>query len=150
MQTRKINIKAATKATAVKAATAKPANNKAQLAVAAATNDKLASGKPAVKPASFIKHDTSANYAGASQPFTSRKSRTPIEATFNRLDGYGLTDRDNAFLASLKAAYGKAEFPRLNADAGNLRRAIERGYIAYGKAPNTFTLTERALTARFA
>ena len=80
------------------------------------------------------KHDIKANYAGASQPFTSRKSRTPITAVFNSLAGHPTSDRDNAFITALKNTYAAAEFPRLNADAGNLRRAIERGFINYGQA----------------
>lgn len=135
------NIKINTKANTTKAASkaAKPAD---ATPVAPATEAKA---KPAL-----AKHDLTHTYAGASAPFTSRKSRTPINAEFNRLAGEPITSRDAAFLNALKTTYGKAEFPRLNADAGNLRRAIERGYLNYGKAPNSFMLTERALTERLA
>lgn len=103
------------------------------------------------KPVPVIaKHDITTAYAGPSKPFTSRKSRTAITAEFNVYANAALTDRDCAFLHGLKQTYGNAEFPRLNADAGNLRRAIERGYINYGEALNSFILTEKALTSRFA
>lgn len=98
----------------------------------------------------FAKHDIITSYAGASKPFTTRKSRTPINAAFNSLPDAILTDRDEAFLAGLKKQYAGEQFPRLNADAGNLRRAIERGFIQYGTESNTFQLTEKALTQRFA
>lgn len=129
--------------------TTKAATSEAQ-AVQTIATDAPASEAQAPATPIVTKHDIKANYAGASQPFTSRKSRTPITAVFNSLAGHPTSDRDNAFITALKNTYAAAEFPRLNADAGNLRRAIERGFINYGSQPNTFVLTESALTTRLA
>jgi len=86
-------------------------------------------------------HELTTAYSGASAPFNARKSSTKITAIFNSFSDYPLTERDNAFLNSLFTKYQYNPFPRLNADAGNLRRAIERGALNYGETPNTFVIT---------
>lgn len=129
---------------------AKPAADAINVSAIVSESKADAAASEAKAKSVFAKHEIVTTYAGASKPFTSRKSRTAISAVYNSLAGHPLSDRDNAFLAGLKAKYNGEQFPRLNADAGNLRRAIERGYINYGTEPNTFVLTELALTSRLA
>lgn len=122
----------------------------------------------AEKAARFLHNVASYNATGIiSQSFgkKSASAKTPLFiADFNTKAGAILTPRDNAFLAALKAQYKAQPFPRGDADAGNLRRAIERGFIQFhsgatskidGREYTTgadalFTLTENALSTRFA
>src|SRR5574343_2073879 len=100
----------------------KQANKKAINAsaiVAANKAEKIESENAQAKLQTLATHELTTSYAGASKPYTTRKSRTPISAVYNSLAGAMLTERDTAFLAALKAKYGKQSFPRLNADAEN-------------------------------
>lgn len=119
------------------------------------------------KAARFLHNATNYNASGIiSQSFgkKSASAKTPLFiAEFNQKAGAMLTPRDNAFLAVIKAQYKNAPFPRGDADAGNMRRAIERGFIAFhsgatskidGREYTTgadalFILTENALSTRF-
>ena len=83
--------------------------------------------------------------------FGKKRSRTRINPElFNTLPDATITYRDETFLRALKATYNTTAFPRADADAGNLRRAIERGYIKYVSGDTAsesclFQLTPKAI-----
>ncbi len=151
MQNTKATKKAANKAN-VKAA------KKAPAVTTTATDAEAA---PKAKIQRFT-HNIAGSYNGLSQSFGKKRSATPINTrAFDTMPDAMLTPRDNAFLADIKAAYKSSEFKRGDLDAGNMRRAIERGFITYVSgnldgngyttgADSLFKLTEKALKQKFA
>ena len=112
--------------------------------------------KPAKLPR--YQHDINAykyDSSIASLSFGKKKSKTAIQIDkFNTLPQALLTLRDTQFLAHLYKLYTANEFLRGDCDAGNLRRAIERGYISYisGNPASencTFQLTQKALNDKY-
>jgi hypothetical protein len=112
--------------------------------------------KPAKLPR--FQHDINAykyDSSIASLSFGKKKSKTAIQINnFNKLPHAALTIRDTQFLAHLYKLYNGSEFLRGDCDAGNLSRAIARGYIAYisGNPASdncTFQLTKKALSDKY-
>lgn len=89
-------------------------------------------------------------YDGPSPVINVRKSRTAINAEFNAYPNATLTARDEAFIRGLRNEAKRGQFQRLNLDAGNLRRAIERGFVrpvnvtGADTAAHTYVLAEKA------
>lgn len=146
------NKKSNTKATATKKAA--PAKAKTQ---AKATPAKNAGATPKTEKAQRFIHNLTTTYNGASTSFGKNRSRTRIAIeSFDTKSDAPLTARDNAFIGAIKAQYGiNAEFQRGDADAGNMRRAIERGYMQH-KAGDpasdtaTYILTDKCNGLKFA
>ena len=122
----------------------------ATAAPAAPANKKTAAPKP-----QRILHSVTDTYKAdetiQSLSFGKKRSRTRIiPENFDTLPNAALTYRDETFLRALKATYNTTAFPRADADAGNLRRAIERGYIKYVSGDTAsesclFQLTPKAI-----
>lgn len=144
---RKLKLKASTSPAAVNTS-AKPANKRTAKAAAKAANKPTAKagkrGKPATKPttakAEKPKREKRANrpvhgeavqltYAGPSATLNrpSTDANTPVRFRPSR----GLSERVASLVADMHRAYGSKPFPRLNAGAGALGRALFLGHIEY-------------------
>lgn len=120
-------------------------------------------GKPvAAKPAKPGKakpeagpdiHGTRGTYTGASPSFRGHGKRlSPI--VLDRIPGT-YTDRDNAFLHDLYAAYGTKPFARRDADAGAISRLIGHGALHHVSGELDmrdckFAVTAKAVKTRLA
>ena len=138
-----------------------PTNRKIKIARNAKPATKAASkpakqaAKPAAKPEAAKPdiHGLTSGYRGASPVFRGHgRKLTPI--VLDRVPGR-FTDRDLAFLRALYGAHKTGAFRRLDADAGNLSRAIGHGYIAHvsgalDQRDATFRITDKAVRERFA
>lgn len=102
-----------------------------------------------------IQHDIPTSYSGASNCFTTRKSRTAIQTDkYNTQPDLIFTARQNAFMQALKAKYADKPFKRLNADAGQLSRAIRAGHIQHvngdpASLDATYQLTKKAIETKY-
>ncbi len=82
-------------------------------------------------------HITGGTYSGASPSFRPNPTKTPIDLTrANTMPDAPLTERDKAFISDIWQTYGMADFSRNNMDAGNIRRALERGFMEYVSGDN--------------
>ncbi len=115
----------------------------------AKVSQKEATPKARNKDQGMISHRIEfSDHGGTSGLTVSRKSATRIDVTrFNTTPDAKVTPRDEAFLAGIKAQYGRKEFARGDLDAGALRRAIERGFIepVSSKDTNIYAHTFRLL-----
>lgn len=75
-------------------------------------------------------HDYKPSYAGPS-PTVRGHARKLSPVKLDAPAPKSVTERDDTFVTDLYRAYGDKPFPRLDADAGNMRRAIGHGFIAY-------------------
>lgn len=128
------------------------------VAKAAKPSKPVAAVKPAAKAEKPVQkqakpvHNIAGTYTGPSPTFRGhgrKLSRVAIER-FGTLLNEPTTDRDNAFLSDLRSTFGNKPFPRYDADAGNLRRAGERGFLKHVSGDPAsrdciFQLTEKAL-----
>lgn len=138
--------------------TAKKSNAKATQAKANIKAKAAPAAKPeateAKKPMRVL-HEIKTSYSGVSGALRKNKSRTAIShAAFGGLIGATLTERDNAFMRDIKAAFSDKPFQRGNLDAGNLRRAGERGLIVSvsgnGQSEHdTYKLSKLALESKY-
>ena len=133
--------------TTAKKSNTKAANKKAA-SKAKAAPAKKAEAK-AEKPQRFI-HGLTTNYNGASTSFGKNRSRTRIAIeSFDTKPDAPLTARDNAFIGAIKQKYGvNKAFQRGDADAGNMRRAIERGYMQHDNGDPASDTATYKLTAK--
>jgi hypothetical protein len=122
-----------------------PATKPAKPVTAKAKADKPAE---AAKPAT---HEMRGTYAGASPTFRMHgKKLSPI--VLDRIPG-SFTERDAAFLLDLYRQHVTKPFARLDADAGNVSRAIGHGYLRHAAGSldsrtATFAITERYVRER--
>ena len=95
-------------------------------------------------------HDIRGSYTGVSPSFRKGITKTPIDlARANKLPSAPLSERDRVFLEDIWGRYGMTPFERRNLDAGNVHRALDRGFVEHvsgdGTEPEcTFQLTEKA------
>lgn len=144
------------KAKLANSATADKTNIVAQ-AVQAVTDNAKAKPEAKAEKKQIVRelHEITGSYNGLSPSFGRKRSRTAIAiGEFNTQPGIILTERGNAFMRDLKAKYGKAEFKRLDLDAGNLSRSIRAGLIQHvsgepADSQTTFKLTQKALDTKY-
>ena len=126
-------------------------------AVAPATPISESPATKAVKPKPLPRftHNVATTYKPdasiQSLSFNKKRSRTRIATdTFDTLPDALLTVRDETFLRALKATYASEPFARADCDAGNMRRASERGYLKHvsgdtASEASLFQLTPKAI-----